>query len=106
MNWDRFVEIEAKLGVRRSIVLFTTLWMTWKAFDWAAQYSYVVMVKADNNLMLAAAGLVVAVTAPIAYLQKVVFEAYISSKANEGTSLTSTTTITARSGGDDGIPTK
>lgn len=81
---DRFVEVEQALGVRRSAVLFTTLWMTWKAFDWAAQYAYVVMVKADNNLMLAAAGLILAVTGPISYLQKVVFEAYIISRGPPG----------------------
>ena len=81
MNWERFAEVERDLGVRRTAVLFITLWMTWKAFDWAAQYAYVVMVKADNNLMISAAGLVIAVTAPIAYLQKAVFESYISSKS-------------------------
>lgn len=81
--WIAFAETEERLAVRRSVVLFVTLWMTWRAFDWAAQFAYVVMVKADNNLMLAAGGLVVAVTAPIAYLQKVVFESYINSKPSE-----------------------
>ena len=90
---SRFIEVEQALGIRRSVVLFTTLWMTWKSFDWAAQYAYVVMVKADNNLMLASAGLVVAVTGPIAYLQKVVFEAYITSRAPTADTLTTTTTI-------------
>lgn len=85
MNWDRFAAVEERLGVRRTLVLFCTLWMTWKAFDWAAQYAYVVMVKADSNLMVAAAGLVIAVTGPIAYLQKAVFESYISSKASDPT---------------------
>lgn len=83
MNWDRFAEIEARLGIRRTAVLFITLWMTWKAYDWAAQFAYVVMVKADNNLMLAAAALIAAVTAPITYLQKAVFEIYAVSKGNE-----------------------
>ena len=82
MSWERFAQAEERLGIRRTAVLFCTLWMTWKAYDWAAQYAYVVMVKADNNLMLAAAALVAAVTAPITYLQKVVFEAYISSKSD------------------------
>lgn len=85
MTWADFIarlsELDDRLALRRSVVLFVTLWMTWRAFDWAAQFAYVVMVKADNNLMLAAGGLVVAVTAPVAYLQKVVFDAYISAKA-------------------------
>ena len=84
MSWDRFwfkfAEVEERLAARRTLVLFATLWMTYKSYDWAAQYAYVVMVKADNNLMLAAAALVAAVTAPITYLQKVVFEAYITAK--------------------------
>lgn len=84
MSWERFATVEERLGLRRTAVLFITLWMTWKAFDWAAQYAYVVMVKADNSLMLAASGLVIAVTAPIAYLQKAVFESYISSKGGQG----------------------
>ena len=87
MSWDafwlKFANVEHRLGIRRTFVLMATLWMTYKAYDWAAQFAYVVMVKADNNLMLAAAGLVVAVTAPITYLQKVVFEAYITSKPGE-----------------------
>lgn len=84
MSWDRFwfkfAEVEERLAARRTLVLFATLWMTYSSYTWAAQYAYVVMVKADNNLMLAAAALVAAVTAPITYLQKVVFEAYITAK--------------------------
>lgn len=80
MSWEAFAAAEERLGIRRTLVLFVTLWMSYKSYDWAAQYAYVVMVKADNNLMLAAAALVAAVTAPITYLQKVVFEAYITSK--------------------------
>lgn len=93
MNWDRFAEVEQRLGVRRTAVLFCTLWMTWKAYDWAAQFAYVVVVKADNNLMLASAALIAAVTAPITYLQKAVFETYIASKPTDGASMTTTTTI-------------
>lgn len=70
---------EEKLAIRRSVVLFVTLWMTWRAFEWAAEY--VASVGADNNAMLAAAALVAAVTAPITYLQAAVFKAYIESKA-------------------------
>lgn len=85
MTWATFLarlaELDDRLAIRRSVVLFVTLWMTWRAFDWAGQFAYVAMVKADGNLMLAAAGLVAAVTAPIAYLQKVVFDAYIAAKA-------------------------
>lgn len=67
---------ERKLGIRRTIVLMVTLWMTYRAFDWAAHYASL-----DHHAdAIAAAAIIAAVTAPITYLQKVVFEAYISSK--------------------------
>lgn len=68
------LEWESKLGIRRSIVLFVTLWMTYKAFGWAATYA------TGGAQGLEAAAIIAAVTAPISYLQKVVFEAYIASK--------------------------
>jgi hypothetical protein len=80
MTLEDFTAWEEKLGLRRSVVLFVTLWMTWISFEWAAAFAYVVVVKADNNLMLAAAALIAAVTAPVTYLQVAVFKAYIESK--------------------------
>lgn len=76
MLLNTVVEWERKLAVRRSTVLFVTLWMTYKAFDWAAQYAVI----DHNGDALAAAAIIAAVTAPITYLQKVVFDAYIASK--------------------------
>ena len=70
LSWER------KLAVRRSAVLFVTLWMTYRAFDWAAQYA----LTTSETSGLEAAAIIAAVTAPISYLQKSVFEAYISSK--------------------------
>lgn len=69
-------DIERTLAVRRSTVLFVTLWMTYRAFEWAAHYATSGM---ETNGAEAAA-IILAVTAPVTYLQKVVFEAYISSK--------------------------
>ena len=70
---------ERKLGIRRTIVLFVTLWMTWRAFEWAAHYA----VSGMETNGLEAAAIIAAVTAPISYLQKTVFEAYISAKDKE-----------------------
>ena len=70
------VEWERKLALRRSTVLFITLWMTYRAFDWAAKYA---MSGMETN-GLEAAAIIAAVTMPVTYLQKVVFEAYISAK--------------------------
>jgi hypothetical protein len=76
MDLDTVMRWEERLGIRRSVVLFITLWMTWRSFAWAAEY--VSVVKTGDGL--AAAAMIAAVTAPITYLQKVVFEAYIASK--------------------------
>jgi hypothetical protein len=67
---------ETRLGIRRTIVLFVTLWMTYRAFDWAAHYA----ISGMETNGLEAAAIIAAVTAPITYLQKVVFEAYLNSK--------------------------
>jgi len=78
MNLQWISDLEDKLALRRTTVLFTTLWMTWDAFHWAA--TYVATVKTGDGL--AAAALVGAVTGPITYLQKSVFDSYITAKDN------------------------
>ena len=74
----RFVAWDHRLGIRRTIVLFVTLWMTWRAFGWAAEYA--VFMKGVGGLEVAA--IIAAVTAPISYLQKAVFDAYLKAKNN------------------------
>lgn len=73
--FSAFIAWEQKLAVRRSTVLFVTLWMTYKAFAWAAVYA-----SSLPTVDAGAALLIAAVTAPVTYLQKVVFEAYIAAK--------------------------
>jgi len=81
MKIDTIVLWEEKLAIRRSTVLFMTLWMTWRAFTWAASYASTVSAAgATTESALGAAAMIAAVTAPIAYLQKAVFSAYIDSK--------------------------
>lgn len=77
-TWAVCAEVEDQLAVRRTIVLAVTVWMTWRAFDWAAYYA------GANPLTsgLDTAAIIAAVTAPITYLQVAVFKAYINSKAN------------------------
>ena len=70
------LEWEKKLAIRRSTVLFTTLWMTYRAFEWAAQYASATSLTSG----LEAAAIIAAVTAPVTYLQTAVFKAYISAK--------------------------
>lgn len=75
---DDFVTWEKKLALRRTAVLFVTLWMTYRAFDWATEYAAATL--AIDMQGIKAASTIAAVTFPITYLQKVVLEAYIKSK--------------------------
>lgn len=79
MTLDTFVKWEEKLALRRSVVLFTTLWMTWRAFTWAAAYASQVSL-GQGDAVLSAAAMIAAVTAPVSVLQASVFKAYIESK--------------------------
>jgi hypothetical protein len=66
--WDW---IDRRAIIRR-VVLFVTLWMTWRAFNWAGEYASSV-----NNLSgMDIAAIIAAVTAPITYLQAAVFKIY------------------------------
>lgn len=75
---ETFITWERKLALRRTIVLFITLWMTWRAFDWATVYAAATVYTDEQGIKAAAT--ILAVTAPITYLQKVVFEQYIKAK--------------------------
>lgn len=70
------LEWERRLAIRRSTVLFVTLWMTWRAFEWAAHYA----ISTSLTSGLEAAAIIAAVTAPVTYLQTAVFKAYIEAK--------------------------
>ena len=80
MNLQTFTDWEQRLGIRRSVVLFVTLWMTWEAFAWAKQYASALIAVGGNDAWVAAAAMIAAVTAPITALQVAVFKAYIDSK--------------------------
>ena len=82
MSLETFVRWEQKLALRRSAVLFTTLWMTWRAFTWAAEYASALIAVGGNDAWVAAAAMIAAVTAPISVLQAAVFKAYIESKSD------------------------
>jgi hypothetical protein len=68
--WDW---IDTRSIVRR-IVLFVTLWMTWRVFTWAAGYAESITL--TPGLGLEAAAIISAVTAPITALQVWVFKIY------------------------------
>ena len=73
---EDLADIEHKLGIRRTIVLFVTLWMTYRAFEWAARYAMAGVATSGAEMAI----IIAAVTAPITYLQIAVFKEYIQSK--------------------------
>ena len=72
-----FAEWEDAIGIRRTAVLLATVWMTWRAFEWAGAYAATHSVDANG---LGIAAVIAAVTAPITYLQVAVFKAYLDAK--------------------------
>ena len=73
------LEWERKLMLTHRFVLFITLWMTYRAFEWAAHYA----ISGMETNGIEAAAIIAAVTAPITYLQKAVFETYSNAKGKE-----------------------
>lgn len=59
----------------RALTLYITLWMTWKAFAWAAAFAHTTTMDG-----LQAAAIIAAVTAPISALQGFIFKFYMESK--------------------------
>lgn len=76
MTHEQFVAWDAAIGVRRTMVLGITLWMTWRSFLWATQYASGLPPSEGANVAL----VVAAVLAPISVLQAYVFKAYLESK--------------------------
>lgn len=66
--WDW---VDSRAVVRR-IVLFITLWMTWRAFVWATEFTYAHPTVAGSEVAL----IIAAVTAPITVLQGYIFKVY------------------------------
>lgn len=59
----------------RAATLYVTLWMTWRAFLWASEFSLVS--KLDG---IGTAAVIAAVTAPISALQGFIFKSYMEGK--------------------------
>lgn len=59
----------------RSATLYVTLWLTYEAFAWAAQYAHATTLDG-----LGAAAVIGAVTGPISILQGWVFREYMEAK--------------------------
>jgi hypothetical protein len=62
----------------RSGVLYVTVWMTWAAFKWAAEFATTTP-KTGTEVAL----IIAAVTAPISVLQGFVFKVYADSRSDD-----------------------
>lgn len=72
----RFWDWVDQRAITRRIVLGVTVWMTWRAFAWAAVFAETTTrVGTDTGLIIAA------VTAPIAALQAAAFKVYSEGRA-------------------------
>lgn len=78
MTLDRFLVWADKrhfVSVRAA-VLYVTLWMTWRAFTWAAEFAYAITGRPGLDI----AAIIGAVTVPITALQGFVFKWYMEAK--------------------------
>jgi hypothetical protein len=68
---ERFWDWVDQRSIVRRIVLFLTVWMTWRAFQWAAVFA-----ASTPKSGMEVAAIIAAVTAPITYLQSAAFKTY------------------------------
>lgn len=76
MTIERLAKLDQLLGIRRSLVLFITLYLTWECYRWASEFAV-----GSDRTGIDIAAIIAAVTAPISLLQASVFKAYLESKA-------------------------
>lgn len=75
MPFVRWIDDKNFISVR-SFVLYITVWMTWRAFTWAADYAGAHSGTSGSDVAL----IIAAVTAPISVLQGFVFKVYSESR--------------------------
>jgi hypothetical protein len=76
MTIDRFLQIEQALGVRRTLVLALSIWLTYDSYQWAAQFATY-----TERTGIEVAAIVGAVTAPVSWIVIAVFKAYTDGKS-------------------------
>jgi hypothetical protein len=62
----------------RALTLYSTLWFTWVAFDWAGHYAFAIIGKPGIDV----AAVIAAVTVPISALQAFTFKWYMGNKVS------------------------
>ena len=69
------VSIEARLAIRRTLVLAFAIWMTWRAYEFGVWFA---TGNSRNGIEIAA--IIAAVTAPITLFAGTVFKTYVEGK--------------------------
>lgn len=70
-----FANIMDRAKIGRKVMLYSTLWLTWESYRFAVGY----VVSHPDKPGIEVAAIVGAVLLPISYLQKAVFDSYLSS---------------------------
>lgn len=69
------LEVEQKLALRRTLVLFLSIWLTYDAYQWAAQFAVY-----TERAGVEVAAIIAAVTAPVSWITVAVFKTYTEGK--------------------------
>lgn len=80
MTLERFAKLDAALGVRRTVVLFLSIWLTYDSYQWAAQFA-----TWTERTGIEVAAIVGAVTTPVSWIVIAVFKTYAEGKTERGT---------------------
>lgn len=75
MTFERFAKLESTLGLRRTIVLFLSIWLTYDSYEWAAQFATY-----TERAGVEVAAIIAAVTAPVSWITVAVFKTYTEGK--------------------------
>lgn len=75
MTLSRAMEIERAFGIRRTAVLFLSIWLTRDAYQWAAQFATY-----TDRTGVEVAAIIAAVTAPVSWITVAVFKTYTEGK--------------------------
>lgn len=79
MTMERLVKLESAIGLRRTIVLFLSIWLAYDSYQWAAQFA-----TWTDRTGIEVAAIIGAVTAPVSWIVIAVFKTYTEGKVGGG----------------------
>lgn len=79
MTMERLVKLESAIGLRRTIVLFLSIWLAYDSYQWAAQFA-----TWTDRTGIEVAAIIGAVTTPVSWIVIAVFKTYTEGKVGSG----------------------